>query len=115
MARWTASAKWAAGPALDGQRDMPLALRLSEGLGFRAVTVLRCVPESTEVHSMRTNIEIDDKLMKDALRATGAKTKKEAVELGLQTLLDLRAQEKARDLRGKITWEGDLNAMRTDR
>jgi len=33
MARWTASAKWATGPALDGQRDMPLALRLSEGLG----------------------------------------------------------------------------------
>ena len=36
MARWTASAKWAAGPALDGQRDMPLALRLSEGLGVGA-------------------------------------------------------------------------------
>ena len=36
MARWTASAKWAAGPALDGQRDMPLALRLSEGLGLSA-------------------------------------------------------------------------------
>ena len=34
MARWTASAKWAAGPALDGQRAMPLALRLSEGLGI---------------------------------------------------------------------------------
>ena len=33
MARWTASAKWAEGPALDGQSDMPLALRLSEGLG----------------------------------------------------------------------------------
>jgi len=33
MARWTASAKWAEGPALDGQRDMPLALRLGEGLG----------------------------------------------------------------------------------
>jgi len=33
MARWTASAKWAEGPALDGQRGMPLALRLSEGLG----------------------------------------------------------------------------------
>ena len=64
---------------------------------------------------MRTNIEIDDKLMKDALRATGAKTKKEAVELGLRTLLDLRTQEKARELRGKITWEGDLNALRTDR
>ncbi len=64
---------------------------------------------------MRTNIEIDDKLMNDVLRATGAKTKKEAVELGLQTLLDLSAQEKARSLRGKITWEGDLKAMRTDR
>ena len=64
---------------------------------------------------MPTNIEIDDKLMKDALRATGAKTKKEAVELGLRTLLDLRSQEKARELRGRITWEGDLNAMRTDR
>ena len=64
---------------------------------------------------MRTNIEIDDQLMKDALRATGAKTKKEAVELGLRTLLDLSAQEEARRLRGKIAWEGDLNAMRTDR
>jgi len=64
-----------------------------------------------EVHIMRTNIEIDDKLMEDALRATGAKTKKEAVELGLRTLLDLRAQEKARELRGKITWEGDLNTI----
>ena len=93
-----------------------MALRLSEGLGFRAAAVvLVCVLGNSEVHSMRTNIEIDDKLMKDALRATGAKTKKEAVELGLRTLLDLRVQEKARELRGKITWEGDLNAMRTDK
>jgi Arc/MetJ family transcription regulator len=67
------------------------------------------------VHSMRTNIEIDDKLMKDALKATGVKTKREAVELGLKTLVRLRAQEKVRELRGKITWEGDLDAMRTDR
>ena len=64
---------------------------------------------------LRTNIEIDDKLMKDALKATGAKTKREAVELGLRTLVRLRAQEKAKELRGRITWEGDLNAMRTDR
>ena len=68
-----------------------------------------------KVHTMRTNIEIEDKLMKDALRATGAKTKREAVELGLRTLVQLRAQEKARELKGKITWEGDLSAMRTDR
>jgi len=100
-------------PGLGGT---PLALPLTEGLGFRAATtVVLCVLDIVEVHRMRTNIEIDDKLMKDALRATGAKTKKEAVELGLRTLLDLRAQEKARELRGKITWEGDLNAMRTDK
>jgi Arc/MetJ family transcription regulator len=80
-----------------------------------ADAVLPCVLNLTKVHNMRTNIEIDDKLMKDALKATGAKTKKEAVELGLRTLIDLRAQEKARALRGKITWEGDLNSMRTDR
>lgn len=64
---------------------------------------------------MRTNIEIDDKLMKDALRATGAKTKREAVELGLKTLVQLRAQEMARELKGRIVWEGDLESMRTDK
>jgi len=64
---------------------------------------------------MRTNIVIDDKLMKEALRATGAKTKREAVEMGLKTLIDLRKQEQARQLRGKIAWEGDLDAMRTDK
>lgn len=63
---------------------------------------------------MRTNIEIDDKLMKETLRATGLKTKREAVELALQTLLRLRRQEKARKLRGKLHWEGDLEAMRLD-
>jgi len=62
---------------------------------------------------MRTNIVIDDKLMKDALRATGAKTKREVVERGLKILVDLRKQEQARLLRGKIKWEGDLDEMRT--
>jgi len=91
-------------------------VRLKEGLGFRGWRfVIRCVSVSYEVHKVRTNIEIDDKLMKDALKATGARTKREAVELGLKTLVQLRAQEKARELKGKITWEGDLNAMRTDR
>jgi Arc/MetJ family transcription regulator len=64
---------------------------------------------------MRTNIVIDDKLMKDAIRATGAKTKREVVERGLKTLVDLRKQEQARQLRGKIKWEGDLDGMRTDK
>lgn len=63
---------------------------------------------------MRTNIVIDDKLMKDTLRLTGLKTKREVVELGLQTLLRLRQQDEIRHLRGKLNWQGDLNAMRTD-
>ena len=64
---------------------------------------------------MRTNIVIDDKLMRDTLRATGLKTKREAVELGLKTLLLLRRQGDIRRLRGKLDWRGDLNAMRSDR
>lgn len=64
---------------------------------------------------MRTTIEIDDKLLTDAVLATGAKTKREVVELGLRTLVQLCAQAKARELKGRIAWEGDLEAMRTDR
>ena len=64
---------------------------------------------------MRTNIVIDDKLMRDTLRATGLKTKREAVEEGLRTLLRLSRQEELRRFRGKLTWKGDLDAMRTDR
>ncbi len=64
---------------------------------------------------MRTNIVIDDKLMQDTLRITGLKTKREAVELGLRTLLRLRRQERIRRFRGKLHWHGDLDAMRSDR
>ena len=63
---------------------------------------------------MRTNIVIDDKLMRDALRATGLKTKREAVEEGLRTLLRLKKQSEIRQLRGKLDWRGDLNSMRLD-
>jgi Arc/MetJ family transcription regulator len=64
---------------------------------------------------MRTNIDIDDALMKAALKASGAKTKKEAVEIGLRTLLRLHEQEKVRRFRGKLDWRGDLESMRTSR
>jgi Arc/MetJ family transcription regulator len=63
---------------------------------------------------MRTNIVIDDKLMRETLRATGLKTKREAVEQGLRTLLRLKRQSQIRRLRGKLHWEGDLDAMRSD-
>ena len=64
---------------------------------------------------MRTNIVIDDKLMKDTLRATGLKTKREAVELGLRTVLRLRQQAEIKRWRGKLDWQGDLDAMRTEK
>jgi Arc/MetJ family transcription regulator len=64
---------------------------------------------------MRTNIVIDDKLMKETLRLTGLRTKREAVELGLRTIVRLRKQEEIRRFRGKLNWQGDLDAMRTDR
>lgn len=64
---------------------------------------------------MRTNIVIDDKLMRETLRATGLKTKRAAVEEGLRTLLRLSKQAEIRKFRGKLTWQGDLAAMRTDR
>ena len=64
---------------------------------------------------MRTNIVIDDDLMNEILKVTGLKTKREAVDMGLRTLLALRKQEAIRAYRGKLQWEGDLDAMRRDR
>ena len=61
---------------------------------------------------MRTNIDIDDKLMNEALKTTGLKTKKDAVELGLKTLIRLAKQAKIRKFRGRLKWEGDLDDMR---
>jgi Arc/MetJ family transcription regulator len=63
---------------------------------------------------MRTNIVIDDRLMRDTLRATGLKTKREAVEHGLQALLRLSKQAEIRRFRGRLRWQGDLNSMRSD-
>lgn len=64
---------------------------------------------------MRTNIVIDDKLMKETLKLTGLKTKREAVELGLRTIVRLRKQEGIRHFKGKLAWAGDLEAMRRDK
>jgi Arc/MetJ family transcription regulator len=63
---------------------------------------------------MRTNIVIDDKLMRDALRASGLKTKRDVVEHALRTLVRLSRQAEIRQLRGKVEWQGDLDAMRSD-
>ena len=65
-------------------------------------------------YPMRTNISIDDTLMADVLAATGIKTKREAVEQGLKTLLMLKQQEAIKAFRGKLKWEGSLEKMRAD-
>ena len=64
---------------------------------------------------VRTKIVIDDALMRAALQVNGLKTKREAVEQGLNTLLRLARQEEIRSFRGRLAWQGDLEAMRQDR
>ncbi len=63
---------------------------------------------------MRTNIVIDDQLMQEALKVSGLKTKREAVEEGLRALIRLKRQEDVRRYRGKLRWQGDLDDLRTD-
>jgi Arc/MetJ family transcription regulator len=64
---------------------------------------------------MRTNIEIDDKLMRQTMRSSGARTKRAAVEEGLRLLIRTRGQRAIRRLRGKVAWEGDLEESRLRR
>jgi Arc/MetJ family transcription regulator len=64
---------------------------------------------------MRTNIDIDDRLMRQAMRSSGARTKRAAVEEGLRLLIQTRSQKSIRRLRGKVQWEGDLDSSRLGR
>ena len=79
------------------------------------IIVILCVFTISWIDMMRTNIVIDDKLMNDALKATGLTTKKEAVEMGLKALVRLKKQERIRKFKGKLSWEGDLSEMRKTR
>ena len=63
---------------------------------------------------MRTNVVIDDKLMSRALRSSGCRTKRSAIESGLRLLVQVNSQKRLRALKGKITWDGDLEEMRRD-
>jgi len=64
---------------------------------------------------MRTNIVIDDRLMDEAMKKAGLKTKRAAVEAGLRLLIQVKSQARVRRLRGRIRWSGDLNEMRAGR
>ncbi|EOZ99324.1 hypothetical protein A33Q_0702 [Indibacter alkaliphilus LW1] len=63
---------------------------------------------------MRTNIEIDQKLIDEILEKTNIKTKKEAVNLALKEFLRLIKLRELSEMAGKIDWSGDLDTMRTD-
>ena len=64
---------------------------------------------------MRTNVVLDDNLVSSALRLSGFKTKKKAIEEGLKLLIQVNRQKKIKDFRGKLNWTGNLNKMRTDK
>ena len=64
---------------------------------------------------MRTNIDIDDELMSQAMAASEETTKKAVVEKALRLMISLKAQEGIRKLRGRVKWKGDLDAMREGR
>jgi Arc/MetJ family transcription regulator len=64
---------------------------------------------------MRTNIDIDDQLMRQAMRSAKSRTKRGAVEAGLRLLIQTRGQIKIRRLRGKVRWQGDLSKSRRGR
>ncbi len=64
---------------------------------------------------MRTNVVIDDELMESALRVSGLRTKKDAIEEGLKLLVRLKKQESILRFRGKLKWSGSLDEMRLDK
>lgn len=64
---------------------------------------------------VRTNIVLDETLIGEALALTGLKTKKAVIEEALRVLTRLKRQEQVRALRGRLHWEGDLDALRAGR
>jgi Arc/MetJ family transcription regulator len=64
---------------------------------------------------MRTNVVIDDGLMESALKVSGARTKKAAIEEGLKLLVQVKSQEEIRGFRGKLKWSGSLDEMRLNK
>ncbi|NTW78511.1 MAG: type II toxin-antitoxin system VapB family antitoxin [Syntrophaceae bacterium] len=64
---------------------------------------------------MRTNVVLDDELMASALKVSGLKTKKDAIEEGLRLLIQVKSQKEIKRFRGKLKWSGNLDEMRLDK
>ena len=77
-----------------------------------------CIIGEIDTHRrwhVRTNVVINDGLMESALKTSGIKTKKEAIEEGLKLLVQMKNQEKIRRFRGKLKWTGSLEEIRLDK
>lgn len=75
---------------------------------------MRSYTHHSGAEPMRTNIVIDDRLIAEAMRLSGARTKRQAVEDSLRLMVKLKRQEQVREAHGKLKWTGDLEAMRRD-
>jgi Arc/MetJ family transcription regulator len=64
---------------------------------------------------MRTNVDIDEQLMREAMRVSGARTKRATVEQALRVLIQTKGRRTIRRLRGKVAWEGDIDTSRRQR
>lgn len=76
-----------------------------------------CIITATSTHRgefMRTNIVLDEQLVSEAQHLTGITTKRGIVEEGLKTLIRMKKQQAIKSWRGKLAWNDDLDAMRTD-
>jgi Arc/MetJ family transcription regulator len=63
----------------------------------------------------RTNIDLDERLVREGLRIFGCKSKRELVNLALSELLKKAKRKEILKLRGQLKWEGDLEELRRSR
>ena len=63
----------------------------------------------------RTNVVLDEDLIGRGMRLTGINTRKALIDYALRELVRRKEQKKILRLRGKISWEGDLDQMRQNR
>jgi len=90
-------------------------LPLKKDLSNRLINVYNIANDTHRRQEMRTNVVVDDNLMASALKASGLKTKRGAIEEGLKLLVQMQSQKAIKSFRGKLKWSGNLDEMRTDK
>jgi Arc/MetJ family transcription regulator len=88
---------------------------LKKYLSNKHINVYNIANYTHRRQEMRTNVVVDDHLMASALKASGLKTKKGAIEEGLKLLVQVQSQKAIKNFRGKLKWSGNLDEMRIDK